>query len=108
MNTVADLVSELESKGVRFSPHTGALRVDAPQGTLTDHLRAILSERKPEIVAFLATKKLELAGELIHLFNERAWAWESDGTFTRDEAERRAMLEVRATPQFRQWQGNEF
>jgi TubC N-terminal docking domain len=118
VNTVAELINVLESKGVRFCSHTGGLRVDAPQGTLTDDLRTILAERKPEILAFLQAeadaddqscdaKRLELAGELIHLFNERASTLEYEAKIPRVEAERTAILEVQSTPQFRQWRSLE-
>lgn len=112
MNSVAELINVLESKGVRLHSHTGTLRVDAPQGTLTDGLRTILAERKSEIVAFLqeatvrdfySKKWLELTGELIHLFNERASVLEYGMRIPRMEAERVARLEVQASSPFVKW-----
>ena len=106
MTNVAELVSSVESRGIRLIPLSGALRVIAPRkGMLTEDLRAKLTRLKPEILQHLNTQ-LELEGELTYLFNERASTLEL--RLPRAEAERVAVLEIRATPQFRQWQGNEY
>jgi tubulysin polyketide synthase-like protein len=111
VNTVAEFIEELQSKGIRLHPRTGVLRIDAPRGALSHNLKTILAERKLEILAFLQVRteesqlnSLELAGELLHLFNERASILEDELQFSRAEAERIAMLETRSTQRFKQWQ----
>ena len=47
---VADLLSELESLGVRLWADEGDLRFRAPRGVLTDQRRAVLTEHKAEVL----------------------------------------------------------
>lgn len=48
-------------------------------------------------------KALELLGELLHLYNERAAILEFDAGFPKAEAERLAMIETTATGVYRRW-----
>src|SRR5262245_50769883 len=50
---VAEFVSDLRKLDVRLSVNGQRLRVNAPQGVLTDSLRAQLAEHKQELLEFL-------------------------------------------------------
>ena len=52
MNATA-LLSDLRARGVRLEPQGDRLRVVAPKGVLTADLRAVLTERKGEIMEAL-------------------------------------------------------
>lgn len=56
MNTDA-LVHELRKRDIVVSVEQGALRVKAPEGTLTDDLRQAIRERKDALVTILTDKK---------------------------------------------------
>jgi hypothetical protein len=58
--------------------------------------------RRP--VAERCKESLELHGELNHLYNTRAAILEAVAGLPRDEAERQAMIEVKATDTYRAWQ----
>jgi aspartate racemase len=51
--TAAELLSKLRSLKIRLRADNGKLLCDAPNGALTNELRAALSERKEEILALL-------------------------------------------------------
>ena len=51
--TIADFVSHLLSLDVRLSAEGERLRLNAPQGVLTDNLRSQIAERKQELLVFL-------------------------------------------------------
>src|SRR5688572_2005606 len=55
--TIADFVSHLQSLDVRLSAEGERLRLNAPQGVLTDSLRSQLAERKQELLQFLGKHK---------------------------------------------------
>lgn len=56
MNT-QELLTQLEDQGVILVPKDGRLRIDAPSGVITDQLRQVLRESKPEILALLETRQ---------------------------------------------------
>ncbi len=51
--TVVALLRDLANKDIRLSLQGDKLRCSAPDGVLTDELRALIANRKPEIVAAL-------------------------------------------------------
>ncbi|MGC0336810.1 amino acid adenylation domain-containing protein [Streptomyces sp. SLBN-8D4] len=53
----ADLVEDLEKRGVRFSLHEGRLRVFAPKDVLTGDLRQRLQDWREDIVELLGTRQ---------------------------------------------------
>lgn len=57
MRSIVDLLGYLRSQNVMVSLDGGRLKCSAPQGVLTPELRKELSERKPEIVAFLSSAR---------------------------------------------------
>lgn len=123
--TVAALIEELTRLGVTLTPEGDRLRYRAPAGAITPELKQRIVEQKLEIIAVLnhedygagrpspenATKPveercseaLELLGELTDLYNQRAAVLEYEAGFPRDEAERLAMIETKATETFRCW-----
>jgi len=54
--TAQDLLTELERSGVAVSVAGDRLHVEAPRGVLTEDLRRLLAERKPELIAVLAVE----------------------------------------------------
>ncbi len=53
----ADVIAELALQGITLSIQGDALRCQAPKGTLTTALRAMLREHKAELLAFLRIQK---------------------------------------------------
>jgi hypothetical protein len=51
--SVSELVVELRRRGVKLAPEGTSLQVEAPDGALTDDLRAALVEHKQELLAYL-------------------------------------------------------
>src|SRR3990170_971406 len=51
--TVAELLAHLRSLDVKVWADNGQLHCDGPKGALTPQLRAVLNERKTDILAFL-------------------------------------------------------
>lgn len=51
--TATSLLDELRQNGARFTLAGDRLRVDAPVGLLTEHVRAELRRLKPELMALL-------------------------------------------------------
>jgi amino acid adenylation domain-containing protein len=51
--SVTDLLSRLRSQDIKIRNENGQLRCNAPKGALTAELRAEISERKADILAFL-------------------------------------------------------
>jgi hypothetical protein len=77
------LYAYLRTRGVRLSLATGSrLRVHAPEGALTEHMRRFITAHAAELAQFI----LEL--------EERAAVFEFDQGHTRAEAERLARLSV--------------
>ena len=77
-----DFLAEMEYRDVRLSVADGRLRVSAPQGVLTDALKARLAAHKPVLLALLVDGGYE--------FEERAAIIEYAGNVWRPIAERRA------------------
>src|SRR5262245_14077210 len=115
--TAATMLDELERLKIEVVAEGDRLRWRGPKGALTPALRDEIAKLKPEILTLLnATeancrvdrplageagerrpKALELTGELIHFYNERAAILEHDAKFPRHEAERLAMVEAKAS-----------
>ena len=51
--SACSLLTDLESRGVELIPEGASLRYRAPQGVMTDHLRATLSTHRDELMALL-------------------------------------------------------
>ena len=60
----AELLAELESRGISLRPEGDAIRYICPKGALTDELREAIRERKLELVALLKSR------ESVHNVNE--------------------------------------
>ena len=58
--TAAELITELEARGVLIEVTGDRLRVDAPKGAITPELRAALTARKAEVLAILNTPDDEI------------------------------------------------
>ena len=54
--SVAQLLTELQTLGVKVWPDAGALRFKAPAGAMTPELTARLKEHKPELLTILANE----------------------------------------------------
>lgn len=72
------LLEDLRRRGVNLEADGEGLRVDAPAGTLTDELRAALTENKARLLRLLAweRRKLEEAGRrglVIRWSREPGW-----------------------------------
>lgn len=50
----AELLTELESQGVKITAEGDRLKIKAPKGTITEKLRQRLTAHKPEIIAALS------------------------------------------------------
>jgi hypothetical protein len=73
--TAADLIVTLVGLGAFFTPlESGALKLTAPQGTLTPALRQAFKCHKPEIMALLATWDETLADRLLQAVLRRVAA----------------------------------
>ena len=62
---VERLLQELRAQDIRIWAEGGDLRVSAPQGALTADLREALSQRKPELLAFLISGGGERTAEAV-------------------------------------------
>ena len=51
--TTTALLSDLRRKGVRLTPASGRLRIEAPKGIITPAVRAMLADRKGELLDLL-------------------------------------------------------
>src|SRR5262249_53724233 len=123
--SVAALIEELKSLGVKLSPEGDRLRCSGPTNVLTPRCQGPIGTYKPALLKVLTethrsceaeeygpgrpspenadrsvTDRLnearELLGELIHVYNENAASFEFAG-LNRVEAERLAMQEVKKT-----------
>ena len=103
------LWAALNHAGVKLSAHAGKLRFDAPAGTMTPELLAMLSARKAELLAIIAGDYLAAAMALVASINapdhraamaewfaERAAIREYDGGMIRPHAERLAYINLAA------------
>jgi hypothetical protein len=90
--------SETDLSAIGSEPEAQALSLSTEYGpgrpSLENAARPI-EERRAEA--------LELAGELNYLFNERAAILEYEARLPREEAERIAMIEVKASETYRCW-----
>ena len=55
-DTIGDILAELGALGVRLSVEDGRLKVNAPKGTLTDKLRAVVATHRDGIITRLRRK----------------------------------------------------
>ena len=76
--TLIELLTKLHALGVTLSPRVDRLRMDAPEGVLTDELRQAIRTQKGELLA------------LVEEWSERAAIAECCGRAPRAEAERLA------------------
>lgn len=103
------LWAALNHAGVKLSAHAGKLRFDAPAGTMTPELLAMLSACKAELLAIIAGDYLAAALALVasidtpderaamaEWFDERAAIREYDGGMTRPHAQRLAYIDLAA------------
>jgi hypothetical protein len=104
--TTADLVSELEAKGVVLTACGDELAFDAPQGVMTPDLKAELAGQKREVLSLLrqvghygrwakALVRLVSAQqprqeELLEGFDERVGVLEYEAGWRRHDAEEQA------------------
>ena len=127
--TAAAILEELGRRKIDLISEGDRLRWRGPKGALTPDLQSEITKLKPEILTLLNTTEvnsygpgrpssenagrpiedrnaeaLELLGETIDFFNERASILEYDAGFPRDEAEQLAMIEVKASEIYRAWQ----
>jgi amino acid adenylation domain-containing protein len=65
------LLAQLESLGVRVTADGERLRVSAATGQLTDDLKASIAQAKPQLLALLAQRNSEHAGEFPVSFAQR-------------------------------------
>lgn len=65
--TLDDLLADLTARGVLLTVDGDKLKVDAPAGALTPVLRAALSERKAELLAYLNRASAPAAPEVIRV-----------------------------------------
>jgi hypothetical protein len=99
------LLADLRRVGVALSIKGDRLAFDAPAGTMTPELRALMVTCKPELLAVLAGDYLIAAATLvkrvldpdkrealINQFDERAAILELDGNTSRGDAERQAYI----------------
>jgi hypothetical protein len=124
--TVATRIQELGQRGLRLIPEGDILRYRGPAAVVTPEVTKWIADEKAEIIATLRqsdnvgagrpspenacrpiTERMkesrELHGELNHLYNTRAAILEAVAGFSKVEAERMAMSEVRATETYRRW-----
>lgn len=57
--TVHEFLNHLSASGIRLSVTDGKLKVDAPAGVLTNQQRAMIRERKAELITLLTPKLCE-------------------------------------------------
>ena len=55
--STADVLREIQERGIILQVQSGEIRYRAPSGRLTPELRAALVKRKPEILAVLQSKQ---------------------------------------------------
>jgi hypothetical protein len=123
--TALALIEELSVLGVKLVREGDRLRYRGPAAVITPELKQRILKQKAEIIVTLTQSEnsagrpspenarrpvdercaeaLELLGELIEIFNDRASVLEFDAHFPRAEAERLATLEVCATETYRRW-----
>ncbi len=127
--TAAAVLEELGRRKIDLTSEGDRLRWRGPKGAFTPDLKSEITKLKPEILTLLNTTEanscgagcpssgnairpleeqnaeaLELLGEMIDFYNERASVLEYDAGFPRDEAERLALIEVKASETFQKWQ----
>jgi hypothetical protein len=72
--TLAELTSVLDSLDVQFSTRGGELVIDAPDGALTDQIRAALRQHKPALIARLSgAGRGHRSHEQILSFGRNSW-----------------------------------
>lgn len=62
-----ETLEDLARAGVRVSLHEGKLRVSAPEGVLTSHMRETISTHRTEIVRFLKERREDEARRSIRI-----------------------------------------
>jgi hypothetical protein len=56
--TVADVITDLQARGAIFELIDGRIRIDGPEGLVTEEVKQFLSEHKPDIVSLLTDAEL--------------------------------------------------
>jgi hypothetical protein len=105
--TAAKLLADLRRGCVSFTAQGDRLAFDAPAGAMTPAVRAMVTARKPELLAVLAGNYLQAAlamvlnepdpdrrNALAEWFDERAGICQYDGGMSRGEAERSAYIHL--------------
>ena len=59
--TAEEMIVDLQRRGVRLSARDGRVRIDAPAGVITPHLRSALAAQKPELLQLLASERQRAA-----------------------------------------------
>jgi hypothetical protein len=59
--SVSELVAELRRRGVKLEPDGDSLKVEAPEGVLSEAMRAKLVEQKTEILAYFERRQAILS-----------------------------------------------
>lgn len=68
-----ELIEKLEGLGVRLEPVGDRLRLDAPEGVISDEVRAELRQRKPEVLRYLSERAEWHTLEAHHALLSRGW-----------------------------------
>ncbi len=111
------VLSDLDRKGIRLSVRGDRLIVNAPRGVLTEQLKSILRQLKPELLELLTDPTIwarrasallsdvedaSVRADLRELFEHRAAVAEYDGEQNRGVAERIAYRELRGVIEARE------
>ncbi len=72
---VTDLIADLAVHDVRLSSDGNSLRVDAPEGAITDEIRQTIADNKSELVSALCLRSVFSIDEFGKMVGcpERAW-----------------------------------